>query len=86
MLDVLKHMQQELSRSFGSAQLKEDDTASFVFVENRGRAVEVSPHAGKWWVEFWEPSDDEYAPPIREATLDTPQQAIEEIISWLRGA
>jgi len=84
MLEILKNTERELSRLFESVRLKEHGSASFIFAENRRRAVEVSPHEGKWWLEFWEPSDDEYAPPVKEATVDTPERAIEEVITWLR--
>ena len=84
MLEILKQIEQELRRSFSAVQLKEDGSASFILAENRGRAVEVSPHAGNWWLEFWEPSDDEYASPVKETTVSTPELAIEEIVRWLR--
>jgi hypothetical protein len=62
-LDALKTALQ--SRGF-SASSRGEGRASFLFVEHDGKAVEISEHEGRWWVEFWDVSEDEDAAPVRD--------------------
>lgn len=58
----------------------------FVFAESHGRAVEISlSHDGRWWVEFWGASEDEDAPPERDAYFDSADDVIAEVKAWLVG-
>ena len=79
----LHTMQIALSRLVESAQIRGKGRASFVFAQHQGRAIEVSENDGKWWMEFWEADDNEVAPAVAEATIDTTDEAIAHAIHWL---
>ena len=59
----------ELTPHLEKACLKGQGTSSFVYAVNKGRAVEISEDNGGYWLEFWEKSEDEDAPPVKELTV-----------------
>ena len=79
----LNDVQAELFKRAEAASLRGDGEGAFVFAENRGRAIEISRSQSQWWVEFWENSTDEDAPPIREEFFASVVDAVEEIAAWL---
>jgi hypothetical protein len=86
-LRQLHTMQREVAPSVDEAVVHDCGTASFLFVKRHGRAVEVSEHEdGGWWLEFWEASEDEDAPPVRETTVRTEKEAIGLVMRWLSEA
>ena len=38
---------------------------------------------GKWWVEFWDASEDEDAAPTKDRFFSTPGQAMDAATCWL---
>jgi hypothetical protein len=84
MMETLENLKHELLCSFQDVSLRGQGSASFLFVTNRGRSVEISQNDGKWWLEFWEASSDEDSSSVREITLATSEQAIDEAVKWLR--
>jgi hypothetical protein len=59
--------------------------SSFLFVEHGGRSAEISIDNDKWWIEFWDRSDDLDAPPVKEATLDDEVHVVKVLLEWLVG-
>lgn len=58
--------------------------SSFVYAVNKGRSVEISENNGGFWLEFSEKSDDEDAPPVKEATVHSIDDAVQSAMRWLR--
>jgi hypothetical protein len=58
--------------------------SSFVDAMNNGRAVEISEDNGDFWIAFWDKSEDEDAAPVKELTVETGQDAVQNAIWWLR--
>jgi len=79
-IDDLKFALQQMGLS---ASLRGRDRAIFLFVEHDGKAVEISDHEGRWWLEFWEASEDEGAPPVKDGFFATPDQAVDAATRWL---
>jgi hypothetical protein len=65
------------------ASLRGQGRAAFLFVEREGKAVEISDHEGRWWVEFWDSSEDEDAAPVKDSFFATPDQAVDAAAGWL---
>jgi hypothetical protein len=63
--------------------LRGQGPAAFLFVEHERKAVEISLHEGRWWVEFWEVSDDEDAAPVKDEFFTTPDQVVVAVSSWV---
>jgi hypothetical protein len=63
--------------------LRGQGPAAFLFVEHERKAVETPLHEGRWWVEFWEVSDDEDAAPVKDEFFTTPDQAVAAVSSWV---
>ncbi len=57
--------------------------AAFLFVEHDGKSVEISEHAGRWWVEFWDASEDDDAAPVKDEFFSSAEHAIEATVGWL---
>jgi hypothetical protein len=84
MIDAtLNDLKTELQRKGFSASSRGEGRAAFLFVEHDGKAVEISEHEGRWWVEFWDVSEDEDAAPARDGFFGTPDQAIDATTGWL---
>jgi hypothetical protein len=63
--------------------LRGEGRAAFLFVEHEGKAVEISEHEGRWWVEFWDANEDENAPAVRDQFFATSSQAVDATTGWL---
>jgi hypothetical protein len=79
----LDDLKLQLERRGLSASLRGQGRAAFLFVECEGKAVEISDHEGRWWVEFWDASEDEDAAPVKDSYFATPGQAVDAIAAWL---
>ena len=79
----LAEIQEELAQQFEKVILKGHGLSSFLYLVNKGRAVEISEDDGSLWIEFWEKSDDEDAAPVNEMTVSGPAHAIMEAKRWL---
>jgi hypothetical protein len=80
----LNAMFRELQKSVESVSIRGEGTSSFLYATSKGRSVEISAHQeGGWWLEFWEATADEDAPPVRESIAETSEKAIAETIGWL---
>ncbi len=79
----LAEIQEELTPHFEKVCLKGQGLSSFLYVVNKGRAVEISESDGGFWLEFWEKSDDEDAASVKELTVDRCEDAIEATKHWL---
>jgi len=66
-----------------AVSLRGEGRAAFLFVEGKGRAVEVGRTGGRWWLEFWESGEDEVSP-AKELTVDTDEEVVSAITDWLR--
>ena len=80
---TLDEFQAELLRRGVSVSLRGSGAAEFIFAEHHGRAIELSRHQGQWWVEFWEATADEDAPPVKEVFFRSPVEALQGISAWL---
>lgn len=79
----LNELKLELTRRGLGAALRGGGRAAFLFVECHGKAVEISDHEGRWWVEFWDASDDEDAASVKGSFFATPGQAVDAAAAWL---
>jgi hypothetical protein len=79
----LSELQDELAPQFERVSLKGQGASSFLYLLNKGRAVEISEDSGGFWLEFWEKSDDEDAPPVKEMILASGELALRETRAWL---
>lgn len=80
----LETMRDQLSKRVECITIRGEGAASFLFVTNAGKAVEVSAHQdGGWWLELWESSTDEDAPPVLEKRAETSSEVIELMVRWL---
>lgn len=79
----LAEIHDELVGQFEIVSLRGHGSSSFLYVVNKGRAVEISEDNGGFWLEFWEKSDDEDAAPVKEMTVDGGERAIGETRRWL---
>jgi hypothetical protein len=64
--------------------LKGQGVSSFIYAVNHGRAVEISEENGGFWLEFWEKNDDEDAAPVKESTVETSRDAVDNALGWLQ--
>jgi hypothetical protein len=74
----------ELTPHLEKVCLKGQGVSSFVYAVNKDRAVEISEDNGGFWLEFWENGEDEDAPPVKELTVGTGEDAVQNAIRWLR--
>lgn len=85
--DELQRIKNELSRRFDKVTRKGMDPFGFLFVQNKGKAVEISRasknNEKQWWLEFWEANDDESAPPVSETTVNSADEAVQAATRWL---
>jgi hypothetical protein len=81
----LAEVQDQLAAQFENVHLKGQGAASFLYVANDGRAVEISEDYGGFWLEFWERSDDEDAAPTKEMSVESGDQAAREARRWLQS-
>ena len=81
----LAEIQDELAPQFEKVCIRGQGASSFVYAVNKGRAVEISEDNGGFWLEFWEKSDDEDAAPVKEMTVDSCEQAVQETKRWFDG-
>jgi len=51
---------------------------------NKDWAVEISEDNGGFWLEFWEKSEDEDAAPVKEMTVETSKDVVQNTLRWLR--
>jgi hypothetical protein len=78
----LEQLRELAFNEFERCSVRGEGKAAFLFIEHAGRAVEVSKDADEWWVEYWEASEDENAPPVHEETLATAELAIRNVRDW----
>ncbi len=74
----------ELTPHLENVCLKGHGVSSFVYAVNKDRAVEISEDNGGFWLEFWEKSEDEDAAPVKEMTVETSKDAVQNTLRWLR--
>jgi hypothetical protein len=79
----LAELEAELTPLFEKVCLKGQGTSSFLYVVNKGRAVEISEDNGGFWLEFWEKGDDEDAGPVTELSVEDGGHAIQKSRDWL---
>ena len=73
-----------LKGEFDDVSLRGSGAAAFVFVQVNARAVEASIDNNRIWVEFWDSlAEDEPVSPVKDATLETVEEAEAEIRKWL---
>ncbi len=80
----LEEILDELTPHAKGVCMKGHGLSSFVYAVNNDRAVEISEDNGGFWLEFWEKSDDEDAAPVKEMTVQTPKDAVQNTLRWLR--
>ncbi len=79
----LEEIHDDLAEQFPGLRMSGQGRSSFMYVTNDGRAVEISEGNGGFWLEFWEKDEDEDAAPVKEKTVVSCQQAIQETKQWL---
>jgi hypothetical protein len=77
----LEEIQGELSQELETVLLRSHGLSTFLHLANKERAVEISEHEGKFWLELCEKRDDEDDPATM--TVDTWEQAVQETRKWL---
>lgn len=82
-MNALTKIKHRLKQRFENISVRGEGSASFIYVTNHGRAVEISAHKNGWWLEFWDKTDNENDAPIKEKTVASPEQAINDVIKWL---
>ena len=80
----LEEILDELTPHSKEICLRGHGASSFVYAVNNDRAVEISEDNGGFWLEFWEKSEDEDAAPVKEMTVKTSNDAVQNTIRWLR--
>jgi hypothetical protein len=80
----LAQIRNELAPYVEKVSLKGHESASFLYVVNKGWAVEISEDNGGFWLEFWARSDDEDAVPVKEMTVESSKDAVQNAMVWLR--
>ena len=84
-MSALKEIQQRLAGACEIDSLRGEAAAAFLYVAHGGRAVEISPHHnGGYWLEFWEADEDPDAGSVRDVTVESAEDAVEETTLWLR--
>ena len=64
--------------------IRGENLASFIYAEAQSRAVEISKDGGgEWWLEFWDDSEDEDAPPVKDEFLEDGSQVFGKVLHWL---
>jgi hypothetical protein len=79
----LARIKELLEGQFASLSIRGKGASSFLFIEHAGRAAELSWNGTSWWLEFWDRSEDEDAPPVAERMTVSEAQAVEAIQGWL---
>jgi hypothetical protein len=80
---TLPDMKLELLRRGVDSSLRGTGAAEFLYAEHQGRAVEISEHQDRWWIEFWEASEDERAPPVSERFFLSAVEVVRAASDWL---
>lgn len=80
---VLDRIRHRLEGRIELVSLRGSGAASFLFAENQGKAVELSWNGSAWWLQFWEPSHEENAPPVGERIVDSEDDASAAVAEWL---
>jgi hypothetical protein len=83
MIAPLARIKESLQGQFASVRIRGQGASSFLFVEQGGRAVELSWNGTSWWLEFWARSDAEDAPPVAERLANSEAEAAQAIKEWL---
>ncbi len=78
----LGELYQRLATTTASVVLKELGRGSYIYLTCCGRSVEISESDGKWWLEFWESSNDEDAGPVKELTVTSDEEAAQATLEW----
>ena len=81
--EELCRIKASLQLTLQSVSVRGEDLASFIYAEEKGRAVEISKDYDGWWLEFWEESEDEDAPPVKDEVLKDEDQVVTEALRWL---
>lgn len=81
----LGRLADRLSRDVELAKLRGTDAGAFMFASHKGRAVELSWHEGKLWIEYWEADDDEPVSPVKENEFGDIPKSEAGIRAWLPG-
>lgn len=69
---LLHSIHEQLTPRVDLAEVRGAGMGSFLYAVRGGRAVEVSvDELGHIWMEYWEASADENAPPVRDDTFDS---------------
>ena len=76
MIDSVNSVKSRLTHNFDSISVRGSQLAVFLFIEHCGRAIELSAEEGRWWMELWDCSSDDDAPPTKELTVDSDEMAI----------
>ena len=83
MISSVESIKARLTHNFDTISVRGSQRAVFLFIEHCGSAIELSADNGKWWIEFWDCSSDDDAPPTKELTVDSDEMAIAAIEEWL---
>lgn len=87
---ILLRIAQELESQFSSTSIRGEGAATFVYVRLDKRAVEISMLDDRHvWIEFWDLSAADDAPPAKDDALDSVNETLDRVRTWLtssRGA
>ncbi len=84
-ISQLASLESSVSNMFEHVSLRGLADGPFLFAQHGERSAEVSTNDGQWWIEFWNKSDDEDAPPVKEITLTTEGDVCDALLNWLLG-
>ena len=65
------------------SSVRGESDGSFLYCCHSGRAVEASMNDGKWWIEFWDRSEDPDALAVKECTVTSVDEVFQLICDWL---
>jgi hypothetical protein len=80
---ALDDLKSDLENSGLSPSFRGEGRAAFLFVEHAGKAIEISDHEGRWWVEFWDVSEEDDDAPVKEEFFTTSIQVTDAATGWL---
>ncbi len=72
-----------LESNIEGVSIRGENLASFIYAEEKGRAVEISKDDSEWWLEFWEDLEDDDGPPVKDEVLKDSSQVVVQAVHWL---
>lgn len=76
----LRTIRDALYVAYGSADIRGEGAAAWLYSQFGGKAIEASVHEGNVWMEFWGPDTDDVV--LKEMTVPSAEEAVAAISKW----